>query len=87
MENIFAWDWLSLDWMVNLICYEKDVIAFLTDVQHSYRIQRAMAEDPNDFLLNGTRVIDDIISKLKSLDTARQEYLEEKKRQDEEKSK
>ena len=66
--------------MVNLIVYEKDIRAFLTDIQHSYRISRAMTEDPNDYLLNGSRVIDDIISKLEWLDKAREEYLEEKKR-------
>jgi len=46
---------LSIESIVNIITFQKDFIEFLLDTQNSYRIQRAMGEDPNDELLTKAR--------------------------------
>lgn len=87
MENIFNKWWLSLEGMINIISYEKDFINFLLDIQSDYRIQRALWEDEWDRLLNWTRIIDDIISRIPQLNQARLDYLEKKRLEEEEKLK
>lgn len=87
--NPFKTEGLNLDQMVSLITYEKEITLFLEDIKADYRIQRAMSEDTNDVLLTGTRIIDDIIQRLSTLESARKEYFErleeEKKKKEEEK--
>lgn len=85
MENPFNQWWLSIEWVLHLIEFEKDFINFLLDVQADYRIQRAMWEDEWDKLLTWTRTIDDIISRLSRLEEARSAYFEKKKQEEKEK--
>jgi len=42
-----------------------------------------MGEDPADKLLIGTRVIDDIIQRIESLEQVRAEYFEQKAKEEE----
>jgi len=85
MKNPFWEWWLSIEWILHIIEYEKDIIKFLLDIRSDYRIQRAMWPDEWDKLLNWTYVIDDIISRIPKLEEARAEYFEKKKQQEEEK--
>ena len=78
----FKKTWLTIEEIVNIITYSKDIENFLLDIQNDYRIQRAMAEDENDRLLTGTRIIDDIINRLWQLETARREYFEKLKEEE-----
>lgn len=75
---------MTLENMVNVLAYQKDFEAFLLDLQHRYRIERSLTEDPNDRLLTATRVIDDILHTVPTLEEARKQYLEEKRRQERE---
>lgn len=80
--NPFETKGLNIDQIVSLITYDKEIVLFLEDIKADYRIRRAMDKDENDALLIGTRVIDDIITRLLSLESARKEYfakLEEEK--------
>jgi len=85
----FTQEGLNIDSLVNIITYQKDFEAYLLDIQNDYRFQRAMGEDEGDRLLTGTRVIDDIISRMSHLEKAREEYFkalkeaEAKKREEE----
>lgn len=81
--NPFETKGLNIDQIVNLITYEKEIVLFLEDIKADYRIQRAMWEDLNDRLLTGTRIIDDIISRLSQLEPARKEYFEKLKEEEE----
>ena len=74
MENPFKQWWLSIDWILHIIEFEKDFTNFLLDIQADYRIQRAMGEDEGNVLLNWTRVIDDIIWRIANLEEAREQY-------------
>ena len=73
---------LSIESIVNIITFQKDFEAFLLDAQNSYRIQRAMWEDPNDELLTKSRGIDDIIELMKSLEPTRSEYFQKLKEEE-----
>ena len=75
MQNPFETKGLNIDQMVSLITYEKEIVLFLEDIKADYRIQRAMWEDENNILLTGTRIIDDIVSRLSQLEPARKEYF------------
>jgi len=85
MENPFNKWWLSLEWMLYILEYKKDITSFLLDIQADYRIQRAMGEDEWDRLLNWTRVIDDIINRIPKLEEARSEFIAKKKQAEKEK--
>jgi len=85
MENPFNQWWLSIEWVLHLIEYEKDFVNFLLDVQSDYRIQRAMWEDEWNVLLTWTRIIDDIIWRLSKLEEARSKYFAKKKQEEIEK--
>lgn len=76
---IFDKKGLTIDEIVNIITFQKDIVNFLEDIKQDYRIQRAMGEDEWDRLLIGTRVIDDIIERMNKLEEARKEYFEKQK--------
>lgn len=75
MENIFEKKGIDLDQMVAIIANQEAIVKFLEDIKTDYRIQRAMGPDENDHLLNGTYVIDDILTRLSKLEPARKEYF------------
>lgn len=77
---------IEIDDLVKLIVAEKEITKFLLDVQNEYRIQRAMGEDEWNKLLIGTRVIDDILNRLSSLEKARAEYFEQKAKEEQSKN-
>lgn len=83
--NPFETKGLNIDQIVSLITYEKEIVCFLEDIKQDYRIQRAMAEDENDRLLIGTRIIDDIIDRLSQLEPARKAYFDKLKEEEEKK--
>lgn len=63
----------------------KDAIeAFLLDIQNDHRISRSMSEDEGDMHLHASRGIDHIIERLGQLEPARKEYLEAKRKVEEE---
>lgn len=66
---------LNIDSIVNLVAYKDDFTAFLLDVQSSYRIERAMWDDPNNKLLTKAEGIDDLIVLMEKLEPARSEYF------------
>lgn len=77
---------IEIDDLVKLIVAEKEITKFLLDVQNEYRIQRAMSEDEWNKLLIGTRVIDDILNRLATLEKARAEYFEQKAQEEQSKN-
>ena len=77
---------IEIDDLVKLIVAEKEITKFLLDVQNEYRIQRAMWEDEWNKLLIGTRVIDDILNRLATLEKARAEYFEQKAKEEQSKN-
>lgn len=81
----FEKSWLTIDNIVNIITYEADFKNYLLDIQNSYRIERAMGDDPWNKLLTKAEWIDDIISLLSNLEPAREEYFKAIKKQEEEK--
>ncbi len=86
MEN-FKTTGLTIDGMVNIICYEKDIRDFLLDIQQSYRIERSLTLDEGNVNFYKAQAIDEIIQLMSWLEQARQQYMEEKKKQEEQKKK
>lgn len=74
MKNPFIKWWLSIEEIVNIEEHKQAFINFLLDIQTDYRIQRAMWVDEWDKLLTWTAIIDDVISRMKRLEEAREEY-------------
>lgn len=75
---------MTIDDIVKVIANQEHFTAFLLDLQHQYRISRALSEDPGDRLLNATRMIDEIIAAMPKLEEARKEYFERKRQEEEE---
>ena len=73
----FQTEGIDIEQLTKLIINEEAIRNFLLDIQNAYRIQRAIEEDPNDRLLIGTRVIDDIIERLSKCESMRLQYVED----------
>ena len=71
--------------IVKIIQNRDSIVKFLLDVQNEWRISRAIQKDPDDRWLIGSESIDEIIKRLGTLEEFRLQYLEQKRKENEEK--
>jgi len=67
---------LDPDDLAIIVTYKETFVKYLHDIQNHYRITRAMNKDPEDRLLIGSEVIDEIINNISKVEEARIDYLE-----------
>ena len=81
-KSPFLAQWITPDDMVNIVAWTESFTKLLLNMQLYYRASRALSEDEGDKLLHGSRMIDEIVISLSTLEPALKEYTDKKREEE-----